>query len=220
MRAIFGRISRLREPISGLTHLLGAVLAIIGAAALLQRTRSGDLAQTTALFLFAVTLFFMYLASALFHLIPGKDSVVRALQRFDHIMIFLFIAGSYTPFCLIGLRGHGGFILFCAIWSLAALGVLTKIFWFEAPRWVSTLIYVVMGWTGALAFLPIKHFMLPEAQFWLFAGGMTYTAGAFVYGFEKPNLLPPHFASHELWHLFVMGGSACHFWAVYNYLSN
>jgi len=159
-------------------------------------------------------MFLLFMASAMYHLLPVSEQAQKAWKRIDHMMIFVLIAGSYTPFCLVVLRDGVGWTLFTVIWGLAIAGILMKIFWIHAPRWLSTLIYVGMGWMAIFAIGPLRQNLTEGALFWLIAGAGCYTVGAVIYGTKWPNPYPEHFGFHEIWHLFVIGGAFCHFWAI------
>lgn len=133
-------------------------------------------------------------------------------------MIFLMIAGTYTPFCLVPLRGAWGWSIFGVVWGLAAAGVFFKILWITAPRWFSTIIYLLMGWVCIVAIYPIVQTVPLGGVIWLASGGMLYSVGAVIYGMKKPNPWPGIFGFHEIWHFFVLGGSFCHFMAILLYI--
>lgn len=205
---------RLREPVSALTHLAGAVLAVFGLVYLvivgLERG-PWHLAGFTA---FGVSMILLYLASGLYHAVSAAPKTTLLLRKLDHVAIFVLIAGSYTPFCLLPLRGPWGWSLLAAVWGLALVGAVTKLFWIHAPRWLSTGFYMLMGWLVVVAAYPLARNVEPASLLWLGAGGLFYTAGAFVYALKWPNPLPNRFGFHEIWHLFVLAGSGSHFAAV------
>ncbi|MBE3575813.1 MAG: hemolysin III family protein [Firmicutes bacterium] len=210
---------RLREPVSGLTHLAGAVLSALGLVALLAVSHGQTLLRVGSLAVFGASLILLFAASAAYHLLPLSPSGTRALRRVDHIMIYILIAGTYTPLCLIPLRGPWGWSLFCAIWTLALAGIAMAIWWLHAPRWLSTTIYVIMGWLVVIAVVPLLHTVPPGGLVWLLIGGLFYTSGAVIYAIRRPNLVPGVFGFHEIWHLFVLAGALSHFWAVFRYLA-
>ena len=211
---------RLREPVNGLTHLAGGLLACVGLLVLLASAASAGRAdQIVAFGIFGLSLVALYSASALYHLLPLSPAGMARLRRVDHMMIFVLIAGTYTPFCLLALEGAWQVGLLSMIWSLALCGVLLKIFWMGTPRWLSVALYLGMGWVAVIA-APALFLAVPAGgMIWVLGGGLLYTAGALVYGLKRPNLVPGVFGFHELWHLFVVAGSACHFWAVLHYLA-
>ncbi|MCP5326162.1 MAG: hemolysin III family protein [Oceanospirillaceae bacterium] len=152
--------------------------------------------------------------------LPARDSdaVIRQLKRLDHMMIFVLIAGSYTPFCLIPLNGTLGWTLFAVVWGIAAAGILTKMFWLHAPRLLSTALYVGMGWLVVFMIKPLSNSLNEGAMFWLVSGGAFYTVGALVYAFKWPDPLPERFGFHDIWHLFVIAGAASHYVSIAVYL--
>jgi hemolysin III len=213
-------MKRLREPVNGLTHLAGAVLAV-GVLALLvcQAIGSGSLRLAIGVTIFGVSLIALYTASALYHLLPLSLVGQERLRRLDHMMIFVLIAGSYTPVCLTALRGGWRWGLLALIWALAAGGILLKLCWMGAPLWLSTGVYCAMGWTALVAAPELFRAVPLGGMLWFIAGGVIYTLGALIFALGRPNPLPGRFGSHELWHLFVLGGSACHVWAMIRYIT-
>jgi hemolysin III len=210
----------LREPVNGLTHLAGALLACIGLAVLLATAASAGRAdQLLAFSVFGFSLILLYTASALYHLLPLSPAGVARLRMADHVTIFLLIAGTYTPFCLLALDGGWQVGLLGLVWGLAFLGVLLKLLWMDAPRWLSVTLYLGMGWVAVVAAPALLRSVPAGGIVWVLAGGLIYSAGALVYGLRRPNPVPGVFGFHELWHLFVMAGSACHFWAVLRYIA-
>jgi len=160
----------------------------------------------------------LYTASTLYHWLPVSEKWVRFLRRVDHSMIFFYIAATYTPICLIPLRGPWGWSLFGVIWGLAIGGIFMKIFWLSAPRWFSTLVYLAMGWLALVGVYPLVQSLPWEALLWLAGGGIIYSIGAVVYAIKWPDPFPERFGFHEIFHLFVIGGSACHFALMYWYV--
>lgn len=210
----------LREPVNGLTHLAGGVLAVAGLVVLLVGAAgAGRPDQLVAFGVFGASLIVLYTASALYHLLPLSPAGVARLRRLDHMSIFALIAGTYTPFCLLVLEGGWRWGLLGLIWGLALGGVLIKLFWMDAPRWLSVLIYLGMGWIAVIAGPQLFRTLPAGGIAWVLAGGLIYSAGALVYGLKRPNPAPGIFGFHELWHLFVLAGSACHFWAVLEYVA-
>jgi hemolysin III len=209
-------IARFRDPFSGFSHLLGA---FVGLAVLcffvIKANIEGDALQVASVAVFAVCMIMMFGSSAVYHLVQGSDEKILKLKRIDHMAIFAMIAGTYTPICLIALRDTFGWTLLIAVWSLAFSGILLKIFWIGAPRWLSTLIYLGMGWASVFGLSTMKEVM-PTASFnWLFYGGIAYTLGAIVYGTKRPNPWPNSFGFHEIWHIFVMAGAFGHAISIY-----
>ncbi|TXK62644.1 PAQR family membrane homeostasis protein TrhA [Alkalisalibacterium limincola] len=203
------RADELREEVvNALTHGLGAVIALAAGAVLITLAAVfGDGWQLAGAIVFGATLLLLYLASTLYHAIPHPIAKQR-LKVFDHCAIYLLIAGTYTPFTLIGLRDDGGWLLFGVIWALAAMGIAFKLFFTGRFKLVSTLIYVAMGWIALLAIGPMLRQLPPTTLAWLFAGGVAYTVGAVFYMSRRLRY------GHAIWHLFVIAGSVCHFVAV------
>jgi hemolysin III len=210
----------LREPVNGLTHAAGGVLAVVGLGVLLATAAStGRLDQLLAFGIFGLSLVALYAASALYHLLPLSPAGVARLRRLDHMTIFVLIAGTYTPFCLLALDGGWRWGLLALIWSLALCGVILKLRWMDAPRWLSVALYLGMGWIAVIAASELLRAVPPGGIAWVLSGGLVYSAGALAYGLKRPNPVPGVFGFHEVWHIFVLAGSACHFWAVLHYIA-
>jgi hemolysin III len=212
--------NRFREPVNGLTHLVGGLLASVGLVVLLAAAaRAGRVDQLVAFAIFGSSLIALYSASALYHLLPLSPAGVARLRRVDHMLIFVLIAGTYTPFCLLALDGAWRVRLLGVVWGLALCGILLKLFWMEAPRWLSVVLYLGMGWVAVIAAPALFRAVPAAGMAWVLAGALVYSAGALIYGLKRPNLMPGVLGFHELWHLFVVAGSACHFWAVLAYIA-
>ncbi len=220
MNRLFSKILNAREPANAYTHLAAVLLSIPALVLLIHRSLLyGEAIHVIAFSIFGSSMILLYLASTLYHMLPLSEIGIRVLRTFDHIMIYILIAGTYTPITLIVLEGLFGWILFATIWSLALFGIVFKLLWFHAPTWVSLLIYLGMGWI-AVIFLPVVwHELPPGALAWIIAGGITYTIGAACYGFKWPNPSPKHFNFHAIWHIMVMAGSFCFFWLMYKYVA-
>ena len=173
-----------------------------------------------ALGVFILTMMLLYAASTLYHSVDSTAKVNRRLKKLDHMMIFVMIAGSYTPECLFVLHNKIGYILCALVWATAILGIVFKAFWVTCPKWISSVLYIGMGWTCVLAFTQLLNSMSPAAFGWLLAGGLIYTAGGIIYALKLPifNMKHKDFGSHEIFHLFVMGGSICHFVVMYAFV--
>lgn len=201
---------KIKEPVNSLSHLAGVLFSVAGLIVLILLARGRPL----HIFVFSVygaSLILLYTASTLLHSLPVSPRIERSLRRFDHSAIFLLIAGTYTPVCLVTLRGVWGWSLFGIVWALAAAGILFKVFFLHAPKWLSTVLYVAMGWLALVAIVPLMLNVPPLGLVWLFSGGVFYSAGALIYGLERPNLLPGILGHHEVFHFLVLAGSACHF---------
>lgn len=211
---------KLKDPLSGLTHFVGICLAIVGMVLLILKSSDPVKPWHIATFcVFGVGLILLYLASTLYHWLPLSAKGSRRLKKFDHIMIFILIAATYTPICLIPLRGTLGWGMFSAIWSIAAVGLFFKVFWIHAPRWLSTAIYVFMGWFVIVGIVPLTEALQPGAMLWLVSGGLLYTFGAVIYAVKRPNPWPSVFGFHEIFHIFVMAGSFSHFMLMHQYIT-
>ena len=209
----------LRDPVNGLTHCIGAVLAVIGLILLIYK--SIDPVKPWHLVTFSVFgagLILLYTSSTLSHWLPFSEKGIQRMRRVDHMMIFILIAATYTPICLIPLRGPWGWSLFGSIWGLATLGIVLKIFWLQAPRWFSTSVYIVMGWVVVVGAWPLVKALHLDGFLWILAGGLFYTCGAIIYALKKPNPWPRVFGFHEIFHVFVMLGSLSHYWVMYRYV--
>lgn len=209
-----------REAVNGITHLIGAILAFAGLLALVIKTTIKDpsIMSLSAVIIFGISLILLYSASATYHLTIAGDDRIKFLRKIDHSMIFILIAGSYAPFCLISLKGIEGFILFGILLFIAILGVCFKLIWFNCPRWISTLIYVAMGWMAIFVIKPLYHSLSIDGLILLVAGGLAYTIGAVIYGLKPSFLKFKNFEYHEIFHLFIMLGSILHFICVYVYV--
>jgi hemolysin III len=211
----------MKDPVSGLTHLAGALVSIAGTIILLRHAkRFGTPWHTGSFATFGVSLVLLYGASAAYHLLDLTEQKNRMLRTFDHMMIYVLIAGTYTPICLIALSGTLRWVLFLAIWGCALAGILTQGLWFNAPRWLSTSYYIVMGWLGILAILPLWQAIGAKGIAWMLAGGVSYTLGGIIYALKLPRTPWKGFGFHEIFHLFVLGGSFCHYWMVLVYIAS
>ncbi len=204
----------IKDPGSAITHFIGMVLAALASSPLLVLAAfHSDKSAVLALAVFALSMVLLYGASTVYHTFNISDRINRTLRKVDHMMIFILIAGSYTPVCMIPLKDSVGYPLLALVWGTAVAGMLIKAFWITCPKWFSSLIYISMGWLCVLAMVPLVK-ALPAAAFvWLLAGGIIYTAGGVIYAMKLPffNARHRYFGSHEIFHLFVMAGSLCHF---------
>ncbi len=212
----------IREPGSALTHFIAMMMAVFAAVPLLVKAgvQSGH-RNFLAMAIFMGSMILLYGASATYHSVDLTGKSLRVFRKLDHMMIFVLIAGSYTPVCLIVLGGRLGYTLLALVWGIAALGMIVKAFWITCPKWFSSVIYIAMGWVCVLVFgALLKNLSLP-AFLWLLAGGIIYTVGGVIYALKLPLFNAKHkfFGSHEVFHLFVMGGSICHFIFMYLYVA-
>lgn len=210
----------IREPINGLTHLAGAILSFIGLLAMVIKaaSTSGSPLAIAAVIAFGISMILLYSASATYHMVVAKDTVIAFLRRLDHSMIFVLIAGTYTPFCIISLNGTAGWVLFSIVSAAAISGVIFKMVWFNCPRWLSTLLYIVMGWLAVFVMSPLAGVLSSMGLFLLVFGGVLYTIGGVIYA-TKPKFLEfTHMGFHEIFHIFILLGSMSHFLSVYMYV--
>lgn len=211
-----------KDPGSAVTHFIGMVLALLGAAPLLiKAAREPDTLHMIALAIFILSMVMLYAASTIYHTLNVSEQVNKRLKKMDHMMIFILIAGSYTPICLIVLHGKTGTLLCALVWAVALIGILIKGLWINCPKWFSSVIYIGMGWLCVLAFSQILQALSKPAFGWLLAGGIIYTIGGIIYALKVPLFNSKHknFGSHEIFHLFVMGGSICHFILMYFFVA-
>ena len=212
---------KIKDPGSALTHFIAMLAAMAAAAPLLVKAASvpGTM-HLKALSVFIVSMILLYAASTVYHTFDISEHVNKLLRKIDHMMISVLIAGSYTPICLLVLGGRTGIILLAIVWSFAIAGILIKAFWVYCPKWVSSVLYIGMGWTCVLAFTQLLNSLSPAAFVWLLAGGIIYTVGGVIYALKLPifNSKHKYFGSHEIFHLFVMAGSACHFVVMYAFV--
>jgi hemolysin III len=200
-----------------LTHLFGAILGGFGTAYMaFDAIETGGFVRLVAVFVFGLSVVLLYTSSGLYHYFILDEAGTLRMRKLDHAMIFVLIAGTYTPYCLLSLDGVFKWTLFFGIWGIAIAGILFKVIWFNAPRWFSTVIYLLMGWIAVFS-IP-KMDIGSEALYWTVAGGISYSIGAVIYIFKKPDPWPEWFGFHEIWHLFVLVGTFCHFWAISQYL--
>jgi hemolysin III len=199
------------ERFNSITHLVGSVLALIGTSVAVTRAViDGGARRITAIAIYGAMLIVLYLSSTLYHSLRGNAK--QLFHVFDHCAIYLLIAGTYTPLTLTVLRGRVGWILFALVWALAAAGVAKDVFLHGRYRWISITLYVLMGWLIVFAIEPLKQVMPMPGLVLLVAGGIVYTGGLLFYALSKRVV-----HMHGVWHLCVIGGSACHYFAVLRY---
>lgn len=212
----------IREPGSAITHFIGMMMALFASVPLLVKAGMSSGAENfTAMAIFMASMILLYGASATYHSVNLTGKYLRIFRKLDHMMIFVLIAGSYTPVCLIVLGGHVGYTLLALVWGIALAGMLIKAFWITCPKWFSSIIYIAMGWVCVLVFGRLFDTLSTAAFLWLLAGGIVYTIGGIVYALKLPLFNSKHreFGSHEIFHLFVMAGSVCHFIFMYSYVA-
>mgnify|MGYP002557714042 FL=1 len=212
----------IREPGSAITHFIAMMMSVFAAVPLLVKAgiQSGW-ENFLAMAIFMGSMILLYGASATYHSVDLTGRSLRVFRKLDHMMIFVLIAGSYTPVCLIVLGGKLGYTLLALVWGIAAVGMLVKACWITCPKWFSSVIYIAMGWVCVLVFGPLLKTLSAPAFLWLLAGGIIYTVGGVIYALKLPIFNAKHkfFGSHEVFHLFVMGGSICHFIFMYLYVA-
>lgn len=211
-----------KDPGSAITHFIGMLMAAFSAIPLMIKaaTEPGSI-HIISLAVFIISMILLYAASTIYHSLNLSEHANKVLRKIDHMMIFVLIAGTYTPICLIVLKGRIGITLCALVWSIAIIGIVIKALWITCPKWFSSVLYIGMGWVCVLAFTQLLN-SLPMAAFgWLLAGGIIYTIGGVIYALKVPFFNSKHknFGSHEIFHLFVMAGSACHFILMYQYIA-
>ena len=212
----------IREPGSALTHFIAMLLALCAAVPLLVRAAvHSGVKSLTAMTVFMISMVLLYAASTIYHSVNCSGRILRIFRKMDHMMIFILIAGTYTPVCLLTLPKPSGLMLLAAVWGIALVGIFIKGFWITCPKWFSSVLYIAMGWS-CLSVLGQLFSLLPlHAFLWLLAGGPIYTAGGIIYALRLPlfDARHPMFGLHEIFHLFVMAGSLCHFVFMFCYLA-
>ncbi len=216
-------MAKVRDLVSGLTHCIAAGLSIAGLVVLIVFAAIwGDAWDVVSFTIFGVGLVLLYTFSTLYHWLNISDKGIRVFKKFDHIMIYILIAASYTPVCLGPLRGPWGWSIFGVVWGIAVLGTILTAVWINAPRWLTTALYIAMGWLVVVAAYPLikvfKEANLFYSLWWLLIGGIFYTIGGIIYGIKKPKNKICGFGFHEIFHVFVMLGSACQYWFVLHYV--
>jgi len=202
-------IKRIREPFNGFSHLGGALTAFLGGIILLVVGWSGT-SRIISMMVYLTSLVSMFSASAVYHLANVKPRIQVILRKLDHAAIFLLIAGTYTPICMNVFTGFWRWGFLSIIWGIAFVGIIIKVKFINAPRWLGTTLYVMMGWASVITFRQLGN--LPMSSLvWLIVGGVIYTLGALIYATKIFNFAPGKFGFHEIWHLFVLGGAAAHF---------
>ena len=216
-------MAKVRDLVSGLTHCIGAGLSLIGLVILIVFAAIwGDAFDVVSFTIFGLGLFLMYLFSTLYHWLNISEKALTVFRKFDHIMIYILIASSYTPICLGPLRGPWGWTIFGIVWGIAVLGIVLTSLWIKAPRALTTTIYIAMGWIVIIALIPLirvfQYAGLLYSLVWLALGGVFYTIGGIIYGLKWPKINFKHFGFHEIFHIFVMLGSACQYWFILRYV--
>lgn len=201
------------EAFSAYSHLAGAFAALVGAGVLVVASRGG--AVLAAALVYGVSTVLLFSASAIYHALKEAEGGATLWRRLDHLAIFLMIAGSYTPICVVNLDGAWRWSILGVQWGLVVAGIFIKLFAMGAPRWLTVGIYLAMGWVGVVPMPLLLGRMSGLSLALLGAGGLFYSAGAVIYAFKRPDPLPGRFGFHEVWHLFVLAGAALHYGAIY-----
>ena len=212
----------IREPGSAITHFIGLILLWIGAGPLIQRSIEHGVRITAfSMFVFVLSTTLLYAASTLYHSVVLDLKKTLIFRKIDHIMISVLIAGTYTPVCLTALKGKTGYFLLAAIWLLAVGGIILKILFVSCPKWLSSAIYLIMGWLCIFSLKPLFKALPLSGFLWLLFGGIAYTLGAIIYAFKLKAFNEKHiyFGSHEIFHIFIMIGTFCHYMLLFNTLS-
>lgn len=209
----------IREPGSALTHFIGWLMTLFFATPILIKAHDNN--TILAIGIFVSSMLLLYAASTVYHSLNVSEKILTVFRKLDHMMIFVLIAGSYTPICLIALDKHIGYTLLILVWCVAILGMVMNMLWITCPKWLSSVIYIAMGWLCVLVFGPLMETLSMPAIILLVSGGVIYTIGGIIYALKLPIFNANHkfFGSHEIFHLFVMVGSACHFLFMYLYIA-
>lgn len=213
---------RPKDPGSAITHFIGMLMAVFAAMPLLiKAANTPGSVHMISLGIFILSMILLYTASTVYHSFGRSEKVHMRLKKFDHMSIYVLIAGTYTPICLIVLGGRVGLTLLALVWGLALIGIIITCFFVKCPKWISSVIYIAMGWTCVLAFTQIINSLPTAAFLWLLAGGIIYTIGGIIYALKLPIFNSQHknFGTHEIFHLFCIGGSFCHFMLMYLYIA-
>ena len=212
----------IREPGSALTHFIAMMMAVFAAVPLLLKAGlTSGMRNFSAMAVFMISMILLYAASATYHTVNLSGNRLKFFRKLDHMMIFVLIAGSYTPVCLIILGRNVGYPLLALVWGIALVGMIINLCWITCPKWVSSIIYIAMGWVCVLVFGQLLDSLSTAAFLWLLGGGLLYTIGGVIYALKLPifNAKYKCFGSHEVFHLFVMAGSVCHFIFMYRYVA-
>ncbi|MFR1708527.1 MAG: PAQR family membrane homeostasis protein TrhA [Clostridium sp.] len=214
--------SKFREPFSGFSHMIGAIISLLGLFFLLFAqlyTNNYNSYTLLSTVIFGVSLILLYTASSVYHLAIAKESIINILRKIDHAMIFVLIAGTYTPICLVLLDTSIKYYMLSLIWGIAIVGILFKIYWINCPSWLSSAIYIAMGWMAVFIFDPLSKVVPSIGLSILVLGGVLYTIGGVIYCLEKKGKHRT-FGAHEIFHIFVLLGSITHYYFIYKYVFN
>lgn len=211
-------LQKLKDPASSISHFIGTIMAVVATVPLVIKSyHVGGRNTMISMLVFAVSLISLYLASTLYHGIRGSEATQRRLKKFDHMMVYALIAGTYTPICTIVLSGTIGFRMLITVWGIAAIGMIINGIWIYCPKWINSLVYIGMGWVVVFAFRTVVA-SLSTTGFWLLlSGGIIYTVGGILYAIKLPffNDRHPNFGTHDIFHIFCILGSMCHYILMY-----
>lgn len=216
-------ISKIKDPGSAITHFIAFIFTLLGAIPLINiALDTSNVVTIFSIIIFITSMLLLYAASTVYHTFNLTDKINKGLKKFDHMMIFVLIAGTYTPICLMVLKGTLGLGFFIYIWSIAILGIIFKAFWVHCPKWISSVIYIGMGWSCLFVFAPLYNKVSSLEFYLLLLGGVIYTIGGVLYALKLSifNKKHKYFGSHEIFHLFVMGGSLLHFILMFYIVAN
>ena len=210
---------KIKDPGSALTHFIAMLTAMVAATPLLIKAASvpGTM-HLKALSVFIVSMILLYAASTVYHTFDISEHVNKILRKIDHMMIFILIAGTYTPVCLIVLGNKSGYRMLSLVWGIAIVGIIINALWINCPKWFSSVIYIAMGWAALIAIWPLSHALPMQGLCWLFGGGIVYTIGGVFYALKIPRISWKYFGFHELFHIFILLGSACFYILIWNYV--
>ncbi|ARU62057.1 hemolysin III family channel protein [Tumebacillus avium] len=209
---------RFREPVNTWTHLVTCLAAVVGMVLLIVWSRESA-AKVSVMVIYGVSLIVLFMASAVYHAVRSTPEKILALKKFDHMAIYLLIAGTYTPVFAFGLDGAWRITMLAVVWGLALAGMALKLFYINAPRYFSTLLYVGLGWIAVVPFVKLVE-TLPMGAIWMMlAGGIAYTVGAVIYATKWFDWIPGKFGFHEIFHLWVSAGATLHFLMVARYIA-
>lgn len=214
--------SKFREPFSGFSHMIGAIISLLGLCFLLfvqLYTNNYNLYTLISTVIFGISLILLYTASSVYHLTIAKESIINILRKIDHAMIFVLIAGTYTPICLVLLETPIKYYMLSSIWGIAIVGILFKVYWIDCPSWLSSAIYIVMGWMAIFILNPLSKVVSSKGLLILVLGGVLYTIGGVIYCLERKEKHRT-FGAHEIFHIFVLLGSITHYYFIYRYVFN
>jgi hemolysin III len=210
---------KMKEPVNTITHLSGALLSVVALVLMILKGVGNESGiQVASAIVFGLSLIALFTASTVYHWVPSSDRLRGILRRVDHSMIYILIAGTYTPVCLLALKGVLGWSLFGVIWTLALIGIVMKIVWLHAPRWLYTSFYLILGWLAVFFIVPLYKALPLQGFIWLLVGGLMYTVGAVIYGSKSKKIRISVFGFHEIFHMFILAGSFSHFMMVERFI--